>query len=110
MARDLANGKVFPVSEAVILQYARRYGIGRKLGRSIIFSAEDCERLYEILPCPSDSFAAPNHPTSSCAAPSGEFALKKALELTKRKSQRKSEQNAKQNSSPSQFMVGQPRQ
>jgi hypothetical protein len=31
MARDLASGKVFPVSEA-ILQTARKYGIGRKMG------------------------------------------------------------------------------
>jgi len=30
MARDLASGKVFPVSEAVILQTARKHGIGRK--------------------------------------------------------------------------------
>ena len=28
MARDLANGKVFPVSEAVIMQTARKHGIG----------------------------------------------------------------------------------
>ena len=28
MARDLANGKVFPVSETVIMQTARKHGIG----------------------------------------------------------------------------------
>jgi hypothetical protein len=28
MARDLANGKVFPVSEAVTMQTARKHGIG----------------------------------------------------------------------------------
>lgn len=38
-ARDLA-GTVLPVSEAVILQAARKYGIGRKLGRAIIFAPE----------------------------------------------------------------------
>jgi hypothetical protein len=51
MARDLA-GSVFPVSEAVILQCARKYGIGRKMGRAIIFGPDDCQRLYEVLPCP----------------------------------------------------------
>src|SRR5262245_45453995 len=61
MARDLA-GKVFPVSEAVILQTARRYGIGRKMGRAVIFSPEDCTLLYEVLPCPSGSSADPNRP------------------------------------------------
>jgi integrase len=38
MARDLA-GKVFPVTEALILQTARKHGIGRKMGRSHIFKA-----------------------------------------------------------------------
>jgi hypothetical protein len=61
MARDLA-GTVFPASEAVILQAARKLGIGRKMGRVIIFSPEDCHRLYEALPCPSSSFAAQNRP------------------------------------------------
>ena len=67
MARDLANGKVFPVSEAVIMQTARKHGIGRKMGRAIIFSPEDCHRLYEVLPCPSGSSAAQNHPIGSFA-------------------------------------------
>jgi hypothetical protein len=44
-ARDLASGKVFPVSEAVILQTARKHGIGRKMGRAVIFSPEDCENI-----------------------------------------------------------------
>ena len=51
MARDLA-GKVFPVTEALILQTARKHGIGRKMGRSHIFSPEDCQRIYEELPSP----------------------------------------------------------
>jgi hypothetical protein len=34
LARDLASGKVFPVGEAVILQTARKHGIGRKMGRA----------------------------------------------------------------------------
>jgi hypothetical protein len=60
MARDLA-GTVFPVSEAVILQTARKNDIGRKMGRAVIFSPDDCQRLYEVLPCPSGSFAAPRY-------------------------------------------------
>jgi len=53
-ASDLA-GPVFPVSKTVILQTARKLGIGRKLGRRIIFSPEDCHRLYQELapPCRS---------------------------------------------------------
>jgi len=44
--RDLA-GTVFPVSEEVLLKAAREHGIGRKMGRSIVVSADDCEKLYE---------------------------------------------------------------
>ena len=68
MARDLA-GKVFPVSEDVILKTAHKHDIGRKMGRAIIFSPEDCQRLYEKLPCPSGSSAAPNRQTGSSAVP-----------------------------------------
>ncbi len=50
-ARDLA-GAVFPVSEAMILQLARQHGVGRKAGRCIVFSIDDIQRLYEVLPCP----------------------------------------------------------
>jgi hypothetical protein len=109
MARDLANGKIFPVSEAVIMQTARKHGIGRKMGRAIIFSPEDCHRLYEVLPCPSGSSAAQNHPIGSFAALSAESALKKALELTTKKSRKKSGRSVKQNSSPNQYTVGEPR-
>src|SRR6516162_4915137 len=99
-ASDLA-GAVFPASEAVILQTARKHGIGRKMGRAIIFSPEDCERLYEALPCPSDLSVAQNRPTGSYAAPSAESALRKALERTTRKSPTKSVRSAKLKSLPS---------
>ena len=66
-ARDLA-GTVFPTSEAVILQTARKNNIGRKMGRSVIFSPEDCQHLYEVLPCPSASLADRNRQTGSFAA------------------------------------------
>ena len=34
-------------SEAVILQEARRAGVGRKMGRAIVFSPDDIKQLYE---------------------------------------------------------------
>ena len=94
MARDLA-GDVFPTSEAVILQVARKNGIGRKMGRAVIFGPEDCQRLYEVLPCHSGSLDVHGHPTGSCAAPSGVSALKKALALATSKWPKKSARNAK---------------
>src|SRR5262249_58292472 len=57
MARDLA-GTVFPVSEDSILREARKHGIGRKMGRAIIFSPDDIQHLYEVLPCYGSSAAA----------------------------------------------------
>src|SRR4029453_2001334 len=87
-ARDLA-GTVFPVSEAVILATARQHGIGRKMGRTVIFSKTDCDLLYEVLPSPSSSFAAADPPTGSCAAPSEASALKKVQGLLTAASQRK---------------------
>ena len=80
-ARDLA-GAVFPASEAVILQEARKAGIGRKLGRAIVFSPDDVQQLYEALsPCRSRSSAGPGHRSGSSGAPSKGSALKKALAL-----------------------------
>ena len=104
MARDLA-GKVFPVSETVILQTARKHGIGRKMGRAVIFSPEDCTRLYEVLPCPSGSSADQDRRTGSFAGPSGESALKRALALTTKSSPRKSVHNVRAKSLPSQSTV-----
>jgi hypothetical protein len=87
MARDLAGGKVFPVSEYVILQTAHKAGIGRKMGRCIVFSVDDVQRLYEALPVPSDSCIAPSHQTR--ASPSADADLKKALELLRKPSRKK---------------------
>jgi hypothetical protein len=104
MARDLA-GTVFPVSETVILDTARKHDIGRKMGRAVIFSPEDCQRLYEELPCPSGSSAVPGHRTGSSAAPSAASALKKALALTTRRLPKKSAPSAKPKSLPNLSMV-----
>ena len=49
-AKDLVLAGTFPVSENVLLQAARRHGIGRKIGRTIIFSPSDINLLYEALP------------------------------------------------------------
>jgi hypothetical protein len=54
-ADDLA-GAVFPVSKDVILATARKLKLGRKMGRTIVFSREDTQRLYQdIAPCRSKS-------------------------------------------------------
>ena len=67
LARDLA-GPVFPVSEAIILQEARKAGVGRKMGRAIVFSPDDIKQLYEALsPCRSPSSVALSRPSGSSA-------------------------------------------
>jgi hypothetical protein len=96
LARQLA-GSVFPVSEAVILQAAREHGIGRKMGRAIIFTPEDCQQLYEVLPCRSRSLNAQKAPTGSSGGLSGDAALKKALKLASDRSPRRSELSARPN-------------
>src|SRR4051795_10112825 len=100
MARELA-GNVFPVSETVILQTARKHGIGRKMGRAIVFSPDDCNQLYEVLPCPSGSLSGTARRTCTSAAPSEESALTKALALATSESPKKSAPNARPKSSRS---------
>ena len=98
MARDLA-GTVFPVSETVILQLAKKNGIGRKMGRAIVFSPDDCNQLYEVLPCPSSSLSGQSRPTGSSVALSGESALKKVLGRLSDPSLRKSGRRGRRSSS-----------
>jgi hypothetical protein len=104
MARELA-GSVFPVSETVILQTARKNGIGRKMGRAILFSPDDCNQLYEVLPCHSSSLSDQNRRTGSSGAPSGESALRKALALATERQPKKSARSARQKSSHSRSTV-----
>lgn len=104
MARDLV-GSVFPVSEAVILSAARKNGIGRKMGRAILFSPDDCSQLYEVLPCHSNSSGDQNRRTGSSGAPSGESALKKALALATEHLPKKSGRNVRPKSSPNRSTV-----
>ena len=72
-------GTVFPVTERVILDTARKHGVGRKLGRVIVFSVDDVKQLYEALPCPSNLSKDRSRRTGNCAAPSGESEYAKAL-------------------------------
>jgi hypothetical protein len=79
-ARQL-SGNVFPASEAVLLKAAKQYGIGRKLGRCIVFSPNDINLLYEALPCPSNSSKENPRPIGSSAGASKASVLRKAQEL-----------------------------
>ena len=89
-AKDLVLDGTFPVSEATLLQLARKHEIGRMMGRLRIFSDDDVVKLYEALPCHSSSSVDQIRPTGSCAAPSAEFALRKARALLTGGSRRKS--------------------
>ena len=42
-AHQLVGDGTFPVSQATLLKHARDHGIGRKMGRIIIFSDADVE-------------------------------------------------------------------
>lgn len=100
-ARDLA-GAVFPISEAMILQLARQHGVGRKAGRCIVFSIDDVQRLYEVLPCPSKLSAGQNLHIESSAVHSAESDLTKAQALTTRRPRKKSARSERPKSSPNQ--------
>ena len=50
--------RVFPGQRGRLFREARRPGIGRKLGRTVIFTPADIEKLYEALPCHSKSSGA----------------------------------------------------
>jgi hypothetical protein len=85
-AADLA-GPVFPVSKQVLLATARKLRIGRKLGRVIIFSPDDCKRLYQELATPScRSTSSPpatrKRKVSSSAAHTSESVWTRAAALT----------------------------
>src|SRR5665213_796449 len=48
----------------------RAHGLGRLVGRTIIFDEAEFQTLYRSLPCPSSSSAVKAGPTSMSAAPS----------------------------------------
>ena len=80
-AKQLGADGTFPVSEKMLVDLARKYGIGREAGRSYLFSNEHIVNLYEALPCHSNSSAAQKLQTGSCVELSGDKALKKVLGL-----------------------------
>jgi hypothetical protein len=70
-AKQLVADGTFPVSQTTLLKIAKEHGVGKKMGRTIMFSIEDTDKLYETLPCPSNSSGAPKAPIGSCVALSG---------------------------------------
>ena len=79
-----------PVSQATVLKHAKAHGIGKKVGRVILFNNADVDALYEAFPCPSKSSKGPKAPTGICAALSADKALKKAQALLTKSSPKKS--------------------
>jgi hypothetical protein len=85
-ARDLAAEKILPCSEDSVRALAKRHGVGRKLGRTYVFTPDDVAALIEALPRPSEH----GRPSQTYAERSPEEALRRALELaSKRGSSRK---------------------
>ena len=92
--RDL-TGVVFPVSEAVIRQEAKKAGLGGKMGRTFMLSRADIEQLYEASsPC---SRSSKDHArlTGSSGARSKDAASKKVRALLNEDSPKKSAPSAR---------------
>lgn len=79
----------FRVSRRTFQAHIRRYPFYRTLGRRKLFTEADIARLYEALPCPSNS----NHRvkarrrTTALEAPTSESMLTEALALLTEKQQ-----------------------
>ena len=80
-ADQLALDGTYPISAEMIRKIAKQHDVGRKAGRTYLFSDADVLRLYEVMSRPSNSSSDRSHQTGSSAAPSGEFALKRAQAL-----------------------------
>lgn len=78
-ANQLVADGTLPITQAALEAPAYSHSIGRKASRTYLFSDQDIANLYKALPCPSNSSTVQNLQTGSCAAPSGDKALKKAL-------------------------------
>ncbi len=98
-ARQMVADGIFPVSQSTILKAAREHGIGKKMGRVVLFSPSDINALYEALPCPSNLSKGPKVQTGPCAGLSAAAASKKLQELLTKKPQKKSASKVKRNSS-----------
>jgi hypothetical protein len=90
-ARDLVAEDILPCSEDLIRQLAKRHGVGRKLGRTYVFTADDIQTLIERLPRPGDG---PDGGSPGYTAPmSDERVLEKAramIQQSKRERSRRS--------------------
>src|SRR5215475_14649668 len=60
----------FRVSRRTLQDYIRRHPYYRTLGRRKLFTEADITRLYEAMPCPSNSTENAEAPTGTSAAPS----------------------------------------
>ena len=80
-ARMLVAENLIPCSEETLRKLAKTHGVGRKLGRNYVFTAEHIVDLLEKLPFPSNSSAALSRPIGTSAAPSAASTLTKALAL-----------------------------
>ena len=96
-ARQLVEQGIIPVSENKLRAIARQYGIGRMIGRTLIFNPEDIASLLKVLPCPSNSHGDMARPIGTFAAPSEDSMLTRALALATEKPRRTSSSKERRN-------------
>lgn len=106
-ARELVVEGVLPCSEDYVRELAKQHGVGRKLGRTFVFTPADVERLIESLPCPSKSPSDTDRPTSTSAGLSEASAWTKALAQATRKPLKTSASRGSRSSSKGQSTVTQ---
>lgn len=88
-AKALVLEGILPCSDDTVRALAKRHGIGRMLGRTLIFTPEDITRLLESLPRPSGPFGSIGPATGGYAGPSQTTAYERALEMALAKRPRK---------------------
>ncbi|HEX4197590.1 MAG TPA: hypothetical protein VHZ26_09110 [Caulobacteraceae bacterium] len=81
-ARDLVLDRIVPCSEELLKTLAKRHGIGRKLGRAIVFTPDDVSALIQALPRSARAPERGDSCAGESARPSAEAALAKALLLS----------------------------
>lgn len=83
--------ETFRKSVRWVREFAGKHGIGAKAGRDWLFSDDDVSAMWEAMQCRlRSSQAVTDRPTSTCAEPSADSALTKALALATHKPQKKS--------------------
>jgi len=97
-ASELVEEGIVPGGERTLLDLAKRHQVGRKWGRTYVFTPEDIRTLLASLPCPSSSQDELDHPTTTSAALSEDAALRKARALATKKRPTRSGSNAKRKS------------